>query len=419
VTDLERRIWGSEREPEQRDAWSESFQVPPWPSYFSSAAGPFVTLETAAGLPTVAVCIRLLAETTGVVPCEVFRGIAPNISKAENSWQWYRLHEQPNDEQAPYEFFRDIETAITTTGNAFVWKAKARPIPTSEDDIELHVLDSTRVTIRRSGGRKEFRIGNDPTWYSSQQIIHIRGWTVSPQQDVGLSPIALHRESLGGALAMDEFLQRFYSNGATLGGVIEVPDAITRDQARDLRDDFADRHGGLVNAHKPAVLYNGASYNQIGINPADAQYIQSKDWTVPEIARMFRISAVGLIAAALGRQPTSAADDLERFMKWDLPPRLAEIAGALKSDQDLFGPRTNLFPKFDPDVVIKTDMNMRANYYKAMVQAGILTADDARIAEGYPPHPNGLGAIPQITPVGGAPNPPPNDGSQSDAVPAA
>jgi hypothetical protein len=39
------------------------------------------------------------------------------------------------------------------------------------------------------------------------------------------------------------------------------------------------------------------------------------------------------------------------------------------------------------------------------VQSGILLIDEARHILGYDPLPGGVGQIPQITPVGGAPNP--------------
>jgi HK97 family phage portal protein len=392
-------------------AWQN--QVPAWPGRWFTVAGPQVTLTSAAGLPTVAACIRLFAEMTGGTPLEVWKGAGPDATKAEDTWQWFRIHDRPNDEQAAYEFWRDAETSLSSVGNAFIWKAKARPIPLDEEDIQFKLIDPTVVTIKREDGRKKFKIGSREEWYDSRTILHIRGWTLNPQDDFGLSPIGLHRESLGGALAMEEFAQSFYANGATLSGVIEIPDAISRETAAELRDDFADRHVGIGNAYKPAVLYNGAKYNPLGINPNDAQYIQSRDWTIPDIARMFRISAVGLVGATLGQQQTSAADDLERFVKFDLPARLWEIEGALSTDPDLFGTGSDLHPKFDPDAILQADLKTRYEAYRLGAQGGWLLADDIRAKEKLPPLPDGVGKIPQITPVGGAPNPPPLDGSQN------
>ena len=38
------------------------------------------------------------------------------------------------------------------------------------------------------------------------------------------------------------------------------------------------------------------------------------------------------------------------------------------------------------------------------MQSGVLLPDEARHELGYEPYPDGIGQIPQITPVGGAPN---------------
>jgi hypothetical protein len=51
--------------------------------------------------------------------------------------------------------------------------------------------------------------------------------------------------------------------------------------------------------------------------------------------------------------------------------------------------------------------NERATVQHSQIQAGTLLPDEARADNGRPPLPDGLGQIPQVTPVGGAPNPAP------------
>jgi HK97 family phage portal protein len=395
---------------EERDAsfFSNSANVPSWPSYWSTSAGSLVSSDSAVGLPAVMAAIRLLAETTGMTPMKIYKGDPPDREKARDTWQWYRLHDQPSDNVSAFTFFQDIESSIEGYGNAYVWKAKAGLIR-DEEDIQLIVLDPTWVSVRRENGRKKFKIGNDPKLYDSKTVLHIRGWSPHAGADEAPSPITLEREAIGGALALQEYEGRFFQNNANPGGVIEVPGTITQEKAQLMVDYFVDRHSGLQNAHKPAVLYNGAQWKATGLSQEDAQFIESKNHTIEDIARIFRISAIGMLGAQLGAAANTASDDFERFLKVDLAPRLRRIEMAFRMDLDLFGTGSELFCEFDANAILRPDIKTRYDAYRLARQGGWLTPNEIRENENLPPHELGDDIL--ATPVGGAPNEPSMNGA--------
>ena len=48
-------------------------------------------------------------------------------------------------------------------------------------------------------------------------------------------------------------------------------------------------HGGSVNAFKPAILEEGMKYNPAGIPPRDAQFVESAQFSVEQLSRLFRM----------------------------------------------------------------------------------------------------------------------------------
>src|SRR6266540_450152 len=373
-----------------------------------SVAGPPVGVESSAGLPAVSAAIRLVSETMGLMPCLIYRGEQDpaNREKARDAWQWERLHNRPNDDTTAFDFWQDVETSIETDGNAFIYKAFARRPVQSEEDIQLFLLPPAYVTIRRDENRRKYYEvwRNDKRErISPRQMLHIRGWTL-PGSERGASPITLHRESLGKLLATEEFESRFFSNHAQPPFGISFPGDVKSTDVDEFYRLWAERHSGAQNYGRPAMLFNGATFEQLGISQQDAQFIEQKRYGLEDIARMFRISAVGLLGAYTTGQNAPPVDDtFHLFLQADMGPRIRRIEMALRMDPDLF-PGADLFPEFQTDMVLRPDIRTRYAAYKDAAQGGWLTGNEIREKENLPAHPDGVSL--QQTPVGGAPNTP-------------
>jgi HK97 family phage portal protein len=384
--------------------FTESSRVPSWTeaSGFDTWSGVSVNRTSLGGLPAAVSAIRLIAETIGMVPLLVYDGDPLERERARKSWQWELLHDQPNPEQSPFDFKQDIGTSIETSGDAFVWKMKVRA-----GRVEaIYVLDPSMVAVKRNkANRKVFEVtidGNTRT-YGPQSILHIRGWTINPGADRGVSPIAYHRHSLGAALGLAEFGGRFWQNNAAPGGVVEIEDDYDAEAEQALRRTWDEQHAGLANAHRPALMFNGAKWKPIGISLEDAQFIASRNYSTEEICRIFRISSptmLGSVGGGLVNQ--SATEDFERFLKVDLAPRLVRIEQAFRADRDLFGGSDDMFPEFLADAVMRPDVKTRYEAYRLARQGGWLAPNEIRDRENLPPKDGGDDI--QITPVGGAPN---------------
>lgn len=364
--------------------------------------GRVVTPDEAIGLPAVGAAIRSVAEVIGSLPMIVYQRDRDQRERAVSSPQYQLLHDAPNADQSPFDFFSDIAASIETTGNAIIQKIK----DSRGRVVELIVIDPDYVKISRDkNGQKIISVrvnDNKRLELTSADVIHIRGFTLKGGL-VGLSPIQAHRNALGNAMALQEYQGRFWRNDATPGLVIKVPGQLGKQQAAHVLQVWADTHGGLTNSHRPAILAGGADLDRI---PAmDAEWVETHRLNVLDVARIFRVPPWILAVENSSLPGGNPEQDSLRFLLYSLGPRLRRIELALRADPDLFGVGSSLFPEFLVDSLLRTDTKERYESYKAARQAGWLSPNEIRALENYPPSDQPGSDDIQLTPVGGAPNP--------------
>jgi HK97 family phage portal protein len=407
------RLWPSRRtQPpaEQRDQFAALASVVPTWMEVSGAPGYAytpVTRDTAVGLPAAYRAVSLVCDLIADLPCQVFQGTGANKRLIDGSWQ-HLLNELPGlGDFTTFDFFSDVSACLELSGNAFVQKVKA-----AGEVVALIVIDPARVQVKRERGEKVFLVRGDQgdqVTLTSSTILHIRGFTTNGS-DVGLSPIALHRQRLGLIAASEQYAARMYGQGVGKKVAIQVPGPLKPDDAKTMLDTFKANHTGVENSHLPALLMNGATIGELGFSPEDAQYVETEQMNLIQAAHIFKIPPKFLLGE--DRHPLAEWDFIA-LAQLSLSPRLRRIAKALHTDPDLF-PDRSLYPEFDLRELYRTDAKTKSEVEHQQIQDGSLLIDEARAERGegpLPPIPDNPeqtpGMVPQLTPVGGAPNPPP------------
>jgi HK97 family phage portal protein len=384
----------------------------PTPAEYGSwltATGEAVTVDRAAGLPAVFNAISLISETIASLPMRVYRGQGADKRTQERTWQWRLLHDMPNDEQSPFEFWEDVGASIETHGNAYIHKVK---ITRGAVDA-MFVIDPAIVTVQRNRrtNEKEFHVRGvqNPDRRENQtsvdlvltaaDVLHVRGRTLKGG-DVGLSPLRLAKENLAGGIARQSYVNNFFRNDASPPGALRIPDKINRESAAQLMAIWNSYHQGTHQAGSAGLLTAGAEWVKFGVPLEDAQFVESETFAVKDVARWFRLppSAIG------AEQQGNMEQETTRLLSFGMGPRLKRIESAFRADPDFFG-SGELYPEFFADDFIRVDAATKAEVRHKDVQSGVLLPDEARADKGLPPLPDGAGKVPQITPVGGAPNP--------------
>lgn len=380
-----------------------------------------VTPDTAVGVPACDAAITLAAQAVASMRLLVWRGQGFERQAVATTWQ-ARLFARamPNPQQSRFEFWETVEASLTARGNAYIWRTR--------DDagrvVALWALhpDQVAVDVMTTPPRGQVivyrvQVGGawlDPTGLATssggyadvtaETILHVRG-PHGGGRVVAPSPIERHRSTLGAAIAQQGYQEGFYTRGTGGGHVIVFPAELPARQVREAKRLWDENNGGVDNAHGTRVLSGGAQFVPITLSQQDAQYVESARLTVQDVARIFRVPASLIDGGSDTGRPISPEHEQTRWARYHLAPRLLRLEAALEADPYLFGDGARDYPMFDRTRMVTGDVVAEAEADVKLVQAGIDLPDEARARRGQPPLPGGVGMIPQITPVGGAPNP--------------
>lgn len=162
----------------------------------------------------------------------------------------------------------------------------------------------------------------------------------------------------------------FFKNGAQPSGVLEHP-GILKDPNR-VRDNWEAAYGGASNAHRVAVLEEGMAYKPISLPPEDSQFLETKQFSVTEICRIFRVPPH--LVADLSRATFSNIEYQSlNFVMHSLTSWLVRIEQGIIKDLLLEEEQDTYFPKFNVDGLLRGDYQSRMNGYATGISNGFLS----------------------------------------------
>jgi HK97 family phage portal protein len=192
---------------------------------------------------------------------------------------------------------------------------------------------------------------------------------------IGYSPIAMAKNAIGMSLATEEYGARFFSNGANPGGVIEHPSTL-KNPTR-IKESWQASYGGTGNAHRIAVLEEGMKFQQIGIPPEQAQFLETRKFQINEIARIFRVPP-----HMVGDLEKSSFSNIEQqsleFVKYTLDPWIIRWEQSLRQALILPSEKGRCFFQFNVDGLLRGDYASRMNGYAIGRQNGWMSTNDIR-----------------------------------------
>ena len=356
----------------------------------ATATGASVTPSTALNISAVFACVRLLAETTAMVPLITYRRLRPRGKERATDHPLYTLlHDSPNPEMTAMAFRETLQGHLGTWGNAFA------EIEWGNDGYvkALWPLRPDRVQVGRINGDVAYRLrlpNGENVVLPSYRVLHIPGYGFDGL--VGYSPIQLARESIGLSMATEEYGARFFGNGANPGGVLKHPNKLSAPAHDNLRKSWNEMHSGLSNQHRIAILEEGMDYVPVSVPPDDAQFLETRKFQVVEIARWFHVPP-----HMIGDLDRSTNNNIEQqsleFVTYSLGPWLTRWEQNCKLKLLLPAERGTYFVEHLVAALVRGDIQTRYNAYAVGRQWGWLSADDVRESENMNPLSDGQGDI--------------------------
>lgn len=357
--------------------------------YGRAATGATVTPQTALALTAVQRAVTLLAESVAKLPAGIFRH-APDGSKEPLADHPLLpiLRTAPNAFQTPYQFREFLQTQLGLRGNAFALKFR-NPDGTIKS---LYPINSDRVIVYVSPIDRlpYYRILRAPDgiegMYAMGDIHHVR-W-ISDNAYTGLSPIALHREAIGVAMAGERHTGRVFGNGTNLTGTLTRP--ATAPPIKDpamierITRNWEEKYAGADNAGRVALLQEGMAFTPLSMSNADAQLIEQRRYSAGDIARIY-----GIPPHMLGDLNRATNANIEQqsleFLTHTLMSWIKRHEEAMERDLLLPQEREDgIVIRLDVRELLRGDLSSRYAAYAMGRQWGWLSINDIRRAEGMP-----------------------------------
>lgn len=354
-----------------------------------TTSGKPVNERTAMQTTAVYACVRILAEAVASLPLHVYEYQDDGGKKLVHDHPlYYLLHDEPNPEMTSFVFRETLMSHLLIWGNAYaqiIRDGAGRVLglyPLLPDKMEVQRDDKGNIYYvysRNSDENPTFKeYGNIKL--KAEDVLHIPGLGFDGL--IGYSPIAMAKNAVGMTLACEEYGASFFANGANPGGVLEHP-GVLKDPSK-VRESWNSVYRGVNNAHKIAVLEEGMKYQQIGIPPEEAQFLETRKFQINEIARLYRIPP-----HMVGDLDKSSFSNIEQqsleFVKYTLDPWVIRWEQSLQRSLLLPGEKGKYFIKLNVDGLLRGDYQSRMNGYAVGRQNGWFSANDIREMENMNP----------------------------------
>lgn len=379
-----------------------------WKGFFGlgTTSGEVVTYETALQSDAIWACTTLIADTVGTLSCIVYK--ADGVTEDRGSDLFDLLHYLPNlDDTAP-DFWSQAALCVCLDGNFF-----AEIKRNGQRLVALNPLPPLAVEVLRNSRNErvyEVTEGGTKRRISEKNMFHVRGKTL-PGCDRGLSPIEYAKNTVGNALAGEKAVGRMMKSGLMASLIVSSDQILKPEQRKQIGDVFAqfagaDKAGGVL------PLEGGMKPYPMSINPKDAQLLESRQYIVEQICRVYGIPPV----MVGGNNATAWGSGIEQlilqFVKTCMRPMLKRFEYAIYRDLLTDEQRKSVKVKFNMEDLLRGDSAARAEFLTKLVNSGIYHVDEARAYEGKPPTAGGdksivNGTMQRLDQIGTLPEPAP------------
>lgn len=345
------------------------------------------TVDGALALPTALACIRLLAETAGTLPFPLYRRTAPGVREVAYDHTLYGLlHDSPNAWQTAAEFWEGAVAQLCGWGNAFAEKKYI-----GDRLVALEPLRPDTGVSRDSGGALRYAVNDRgrrevlPT----EKVFHLRGFGMGG--DVGLSPIRHGWPAIRAALAAQNAALQFLEGGLQVAGFVKEASGTrsTPEQRRELMQLFSEFMGSPASG-KVMPLPSGTEFDQLTMNPEDAQLLETRGFDVEQVCRLYRVPP---FMVGHTQNSTSWGTGLEQqtigFLTFAERPYLVRIEQAVRKQLLKPEERATYYAEFVLEGLMRADSVGRAALYSSGSQNGWMTRNEIRRRENQPPLPGG------------------------------
>lgn len=332
-------------------------------------------------IPAVLRAFQLLSETVASLPIHITEK-SKNGDRTLN--KTHRLNKilgaEPNKHMSSFLWRKVFVTDMLMFGNGITRIIRN----TLGDIIALRPLDSNNVTIKYWEEQDTYLFDyktsekgpNKSAVYDEDEVLNMPWFTRDGVN--GFAPIELAAEALGISLSQQKNQLNMSANDARPPGLL-INQGATVDQAKQAKESWQENQSGKGKG-KTAILSGGWDYKSLTIPNDQLQFIQQREFSVTEIARIFGVPPH--LLADLTRATFSNIEHQGiEFVTYTLMGLLRNIETEFERKLLTDSEKKKLQIRFNVDALLRADAKTRAELYRSGIQNAWMKPNEARAFE--------------------------------------
>ena len=370
---------GEQRPDPTADFWYNLINTP------VQFGGQIVNPDTACKLATAYACTQAIAETVAMIPVGIFKQIDYRTTEYQPG-HYLRpiLTRKTNGYMNPFEFWEMMVITLYNYGNACAVKEKTK----SGRIYALTPLQASLLSIKQDPitGRVVYTYrhtdGTPAEVFDQDDVFHLKFRTADGVK--GRSPIDIAAGTFGFGLALEEYTNKVFTNGAFLSGFLKSPFAFETDEARDNFMDSFKRYTGVANSGKFGLLEQGVDYAPFQQNNQEAQLEALHRLSDIKIMKIYRMPPPLVQEIERGSSYATVEQLAIAFRQYTIAPVVSRIEFSADM-QLLMENEGDLNIKFNLDALERGDLKSRTESLVSQLQYGLKTVNEGRHSLGDNP----------------------------------
>ena len=371
-----------------------AFSLQAWERYLDAGfigmpadSGVPVSNQSALGYGAMFACVHIPAKDLATVPLQVFRRKRGDEREPARDHPLYELlHDRPNPYMTAVNLRETIHGHVRGWGNGYIRIVRSR----STEPVALWPLMPSRMRVFVESREPVYEYTHEDG--STERIpwadvLHIPGFGFDGLK--GYNPIELHRDIVGLGVAANKHAAKFFANGARPSMMIQSPRKRDEEAEKNILHSFREAYAGVENHYKVGLLWEEMQIKEIGFPPQVSQLLESREWQVIEICRMFD-----------GFPPHKVADLKNAHYNNVEEGEIGYVVGHLRPDgvrweqaiaQKLLTPkeRKDFYAEHNFDGLLRGNIQARYAAYATAVQWGWMNRNEIRRRENLNPYQGG------------------------------
>lgn len=352
-----------------------------------------VTAENAMGIATFYSCVKFIANQCAALPYNVYRSGENKVPERQSEHPLdYILETRFNKNMGSFQARRALYLNLLVHGWAIAHVEKDR----RNQPYKITPYECSKVFIlhEESTDSYFFDIPHLNKRFSQDEVIFLKD--VNFNGSIGCSVLNWQRQTIKIDLLTKQFIEKFYRNGAFMGGIIalqSVANIKDEESARIAKERVMKAFNGDDGSAGYAVLPTGSQY--IPIDPPDQSgIVELLKMSRKDIAMLFGIPLSILGDTEVQSSWGAGVEQMNiNLVNYVFVPLVSQVEQefdykCLRKDETLAG----YYTRHNFKGLLRGDLKAQAEFNAKMVSNGIYTPDEVRYYDDKAPHLGGVGA---------------------------